>query len=251
MQVGQHTVSVSGRNGFVPEIERKICVGTQKKVKVSMKIQKCIYAIALMLVVLSMSACGGTDAPPAEETVDIDKFTYVNDDAGFGIIYPEDFVTLNQQEIDTVMADSIDAIRDMLSNPEEAEEAIRQSIPVSMTMKHPYDYTDGVNADITIIVYEFPFEMDNIVDIANEIAAQANIQSSGFMTFSDATAIQIDDRDVAVSDADLSIPDMAPVVQKQYYFLNDGYLAVITLSAGDEAEMDELTQIIDTIEFIK
>jgi hypothetical protein len=220
-----------------------------------MKPQKILYAAAAILLILSLSACGsgssgttGTTEP--EKTIDISKFTYVNDDIGFGIIYPEDFNTLSEDEIRASMADNIETIKAMFSDPEEAEAAIRQSVPVSQTMKYPDDYEDGINANINIIVREVPVAIDDIVDVTSQIIQGANSQTAGLMTFEEPIAAKIGGKDAAVTYATVDIPDIE-LITAQYYVDNNGYLAIISLSAGDETELNELEAIIDTIEFIK
>jgi hypothetical protein len=214
-----------------------------------MKPQKILYAAAAILLILSLSACG-SGSSGTTETVDLSKFTYVNEDMGFGIIYPAEFTTFSDEEIRTSMADNIETIKAMFSDPEEAEAAIRQSIPVSQTSKHPADYEEGLNANINIIVQEIPVAIDDIVDVTSQIVQGANSQTIGIMTFEEPTAAQVGGKDAAVTHATIDVPDL-DLISVQYYVDNNGYLAIISLSADNEEDMNELEAIIDTIEFIK
>jgi hypothetical protein len=216
-----------------------------------MKTQKILCAVAALLTVLSLSACGSGSAEAEEpkEPIDISKFTYVNEDMGFGIIYPEDFTAFGEDEIRTIMADNIETIRSMFANPEDAETTISQSIPVSQAMKYPIDYADGVNPNINIIVQKTPEPIDDVLELTRQIVREANLQGVS-VTFEDPTATQIGGRDAAVTRVSVFLQGME-VAESQYYVENNGYLAVITLSVGDESEFAELEAIVNTVEFIK
>jgi hypothetical protein len=229
---------------------------TKKKVRFMMKTQKILCAVAAILLILSLSACGsgssgssgtaGTAEP--EKTVDISKFTYVNEDIGLGIIYPDDFTTLSEEEIRAMMAEVIENAEFIYNDPEEVEEMLKQIVPTSMTMKHPFDYIDGHNSGITMLVYRG--SVDDIVDFADNVNNNAGDVVAYEAAFGEATATQLGGKDAAVLYAKSDFAD-TEVLQAQYYVANNGYLAMIALTAGNEEELNELEEIMDTIEFIK
>jgi hypothetical protein len=206
-----------------------------------------------ILTVFALTACSSRSLfqiLAATEKIDTSKFSYINEDAGFGIIYPEDYNTLTSEEINTLMAVVIEYIASAFSDPAQMEEAMQKSIPVSITMKHPITYVEGVNAGINIIVQKYPVIVINAVDAANAGIEEANKQGAGVMTLEKATAIKIDNKNAAVADSTTTVYGMDSI-GKQYYIFNNGYIAIISLAAGDEAELSELSKIIDTIQFIK
>jgi hypothetical protein len=221
----------------------------KKKARAMMKPQKILYAAVAISLILSLSACGSGASEP-EEPVDISKFTYVNEDIGFGIIYPEEFTIFSDDEIRTAMADNIEGIRSMFQDPAQADEALERTIPVSLTMKHPTNYEDGFNANINIIVQKVPITIGNIVNISNQVLKETNIQTADVMTYGDATATQIGGKDAAVAYATVDM-SYTGWITAQYYVSNNRHLAIISLSASTKEELNELEKIIDTIEFIK
>jgi hypothetical protein len=96
----------------------------------------------------------------------------------------------------------------------------------------------------------YRFSVDDIVDFANNVNNEFDDIATYEATFGEATATQIGGKDAAVLSSKADFSDME-ILQEQYYVTNNGHIAFIALTAGNEEESNELEAIIDTMEFFK
>lgn len=206
-----------------------------------------VFLATVVLLCALLSACGAKKSPAPEE---IARFSYYSEDVGFGIVYPEDYIALTPDEIQELMAYSIELINMAFDDPEDMAEALSRSIPVTYASKYPVGYAEGANPNINIIVQKVSwFYTLDIVAFVDRAVEEAEKQESYPIAYGKAAQVQVGGKNAAVVDATMNIEGME-ILQKQYHIPNNGYLAIITLAGETEEALSELSGIIDTIEFL-
>ena len=219
----------------------------------------CIFLCALSLVLLTgiLSACGAgpstssaaaspSNAPSATAPGSAGSQTYTNDAAKFTITYPQSYNAMSQDQIYKIMSQLIDNLKSQHTDPAELNKAIQNSVPVAIIRKHPQGYSDGYNSGVSIGIHD-DIATGNIVDFENQ-ELNPGSQPSGGPSISPATAVKIDGKDAAFLDETLSV-DGKDMFQRTYYVENNNFLLMITLTAANKSELDELVQIVDSIKF--
>ncbi len=214
-------------------------------------IRKAIYATAVVLLCTALCACGFMYDPPEsyEELAGTnDETTYNNDYLGFSLSYPEGYTILASEEIDELMAQTIEYIKSAFTDTDQQQKAIRESTPVAMGLKNPLEYASGYNSNFYIVINEASaFDTADIVKFADKSTEAAEKQTED-IEFDKAAAININGKEAALSEGIQKVGSYE-ALQKRYFFASKNYCVAITFSSTNEEDMNELTQIIDTIQF--
>jgi hypothetical protein len=203
-------------------------------------------------------APAATESPalsPSDTPVATDDITgvssesgYVNDALGFSVSYPEGYTVLTPDQIDTLMAQAIDQIKSAFSDPDLAQRAISQSIPKAMAFKHPLTYTDSFNSNFNLIISGLPAgTSSDIMTIATDAIEQAGSQAPS-MQYGEPSSAQIGGKDAVMVTLKQSVNGY-DLDERQYYFLRDNYLVIITIGADNEDDLSELNDMVQSIQF--
>jgi len=204
----------------------------------------------VLVMALLFAAALGACAPKGPSQEDIARFSYYNEDAGFGVAYPEGCTVLTSEEINDLMTLNIEIIRSMFDDPEEAEEALSRSIPVSYVFKYPPDSTEEFNPNLNIIVQEasrlYTADVTGFVSAVLEEAGEQGAPTA----YGEVQAVKIGGKDAAVVDATQSSSGFT-ILQKQYFVPNKDRITIITVTGGTAEELNEMSRIVDTVEFFR
>lgn len=216
-----------------------------------MKIRKLIYAVIIAAMLVILASCGQSYEPP-KSSADLYGTSsgsgYSNDYLGFSITYPDGYTVLDKDKVDDLLKNTIDSIKAQFTDPEKAEEALNASIPVTMAFKHPLDYTEGANANISIIIQNVNSALTkDIVSYGKKVVEETQKQLAG-VKYGDVQGIKLDGKDACAVDM-TQTQNGVELLQKQYFFACKNYSVVITLTAGDSGDMDELAKTVEGIKF--
>lgn len=192
------------------------------------------------------SPAAGQSQSRKEKAAVLDDHTYRDDAAGFEITYPDDFYVMSQKEIQDFFSENIQYFKDYYNDPEEAEKAIEQTIPISIALKYPLGYEDGYNPNLNVIIIDMEEEFDgDAVELVRESIQYAQEMSDN-ISYTDVEPVVIDGKDAAIAYG-TSLIEGYTIPQKQYYIFNRHYNIIITISADDNQSEEEMDQIINTI----
>lgn len=216
-----------------------------------MNIKKLVYVIIIAIMLVVLAACGQTYEPPksSEELNGISSDSgYTNDYLGLSISYPEGYTVLTKEKIDELFKNNIDALKAQFNDPEKADDAIRNSVPIAMALKHPLDYSKGFNPSINIIVEsaDSAYTKD-IVSFAKRVAEEAKKQTIA-ITYGEVQKVKIDGKDAAFLDASQTQNNI-DISQRQYYIARKNYVVIITLTVSVSSDMDDMVKAVEGIKF--
>jgi hypothetical protein len=172
--------------------------------------------------------------------------TYTNDAAGFILAYPDSYTVYSRDQINALMAASIEKIKSLYKDPDLIEKALEQNVPVSMASMHEAGYMVGFNSNVSVMVQSVSVS-GNIVDFANTLLKVVQKQSDS-LKFGKAASAKLGGHEAASATITQKLNGIN-VYQKIYFVSSNEYLVVITLSAANNNELKSLDKIVNTIQF--
>ncbi len=216
-----------------------------------------LILLSIMLV-LALTGCDviksvTTDTAKNITTGSFEGNTYTNEYFGLSFTVPDGWTIATKDEMKQIFQAGADAIG---SDDEETEKKLKlaeaKTLYLAYALKHPLDYADGFNPNINAVCENLSVAGLVIKTSGDYMdAAIKNLASAmeGY-TFSDAQTKTIAGAEFSVVDAVLDYSGVE-IKQQLVCTLKNNYAILFTLTYLEDAEMDELQKIVDSISFGK
>lgn len=216
-----------------------------------MKMKRIAVILTALAIIAALAGCA--PAKPVSSGA-FDGVAYANDYFGLSFAVPDSWVIYSKQEMVNVLAVGTEQIG---SEDKEAEKTMdlgeQELLYLAYATNHAADYMDGNIIDFCVIAEKFNAAVKVLVkngkDYA-ELAIKNNKESNQDYNASEVTTETINGVEYGVFEV-LSEMDGYEMRQRFYCTVKNGYALLFTMNYFEDAEMNELQPILDSISFAK